>query len=277
MNKFVRLRFNEILTSIEYQISFLLFTIAININYLLNILNNINSHKLLSITAFDSFFSNIQNMFHGYFFHIFFYVFIIISTSTLYLKDNSTKLKLSILTRSGRNNYYIGNLFVVFISSFILIFVPLFLNYLISLISNDLSIPITLRDNIFFDTFDKNKLLLKNIYLSSPYLLNLLYTIIPSFFAALWAVLFYSISLVIDNIKLYILPILSLLLTIILSIIFEITGNKNLVISRYLYPKSGLTIDLSINFLGCLMVVLLIISVLLILAKIFFKRDELWS
>lgn len=277
MNKFVRLRFNEILTSIEYQISFLLFTIAININYLLNILNNINSHKLLSITAFDSFFSNIQNMFHGYFFHIFFYVFIIISTSTLYLKDNSTKLKLSILTRSGRNNYYIGNLFVVFISSFILIFVPLFLNYLISLISNDLSIPITLRDNIFFDTFDKNKLLLKNIYLSSPYLLNLLYTIIPSFFAALWAVLFYSISLVIDNIKLYILPILSLLLTIILSIIFEITGNNNLVISRYLYPKSGLTIDLSINFFVCFMVVLLIISVLLILAKIFFKRDELWS
>ena len=168
-----------------------------------------------------------------------------------------------IFTRSSRKNNVTSNAIMVFISGFIIVFLPLLLNQILCLIA----FPFENTTNLGIATYKAIQVHynypLGGLSYHYPYLYNLVYCFIPAFFGGAFATLTLGISFWVDKgrVALFVLPFL---LYQISTFILETTGNQTYSVYSYLRGGGGLS-NLSVEWIFYLFLTMIGISIVLII------------
>lgn len=278
MNKnYLKIRINEIITSIEFQAILIISSLIFCFDYFFKIASNIGLYQFQRIDYFNMFFSNgnIDMLISGYYFHVIILVLSVAATATLYINDKNIGLKNKFIMVLGRQKYHINNIIVVFITTFILIFLPLFINFLLTLLNYNLNKYIDLGRGIFYSPIYDYNMPLVSIYKISPLLLNLVYVFIPSIVMSIWSTFIYSLSLFIKDAKAYHISIISLIILMISQMVMDFLGYTQLKLSEYLNPISISKNRLNFTFFLAICLIIFVVSIIGVTVKSNYFKDEI--
>lgn len=122
-----------------------------------------------------------------------------IACSGLYIDDCEANMLGPIFSRIDKNKYHTYNIFTVFILSFLLVFLPLTLGYLTSLISNPMYLALDNSSGcptFYIQEYGSNILLQWKAF--SPVLFTFFHITITSLFFSIFACLSYIVSMIIN-------------------------------------------------------------------------------
>lgn len=274
---YLKIRIKEIISSKEFQTILVISSLIMNYYYYIKIKSSINSYQSQSIDYYNLFFSNdnMEFLFAGYYLSLFISILAVAATSTIYVNDKSLRLKNKFILYLDRKGYYISNLIIIFVSTFILLFLPFFINFLLTLLIYNKDAFIDLSRGVFYSPISMYNMPLLGIYKTSPLLLNFVYTLIPAIAMSIWAIFIYSLSLFIKDSKAYHISIISLMLYMMIDFSLEFLGHANLRFSLYFYPKIDLRLKLNFSYfiIMCILLVFLSITNVSLKAKCF--KDEI--
>ncbi|MDO4605647.1 MAG: hypothetical protein Q4B23_06690, partial [Helcococcus sp.] len=190
---YLKIRIKEIISSKEFQTILVISSLIMNFYYYIKIKSSINSYHSQSIDYYNLFFSidNMEILFAGYYLSLFISILAVAATSTIYVNDKNIGLKNKFIMILDRKNYYMNNLIIIFISTFILLFLPFFINFLLTLLIYNKDAFIDLSKGVFYTPISNYNMPLIEIYKISPLLLNFIYTLIPSIAMSIWAMFIY--------------------------------------------------------------------------------------
>ncbi|KYH31142.1 ABC-2 family transporter protein [Clostridium tepidiprofundi DSM 19306] len=124
-------------------------------------------------------------------------IFISFAFSDIYIEDLNSQSISMLFTRDNKRKYHRNNILAIFILSFLILFIPLMINFILCLITY----PVVGLDNstatpAFIIHYDKNNIL-DIIRILHPSIYIIIRSAIPSLIFALFACITYCISLVI--------------------------------------------------------------------------------
>ena len=191
-----------------------------------------------------------------------------------YITDRQQNNISVISIRSNRTNYYISSWITAFIGGFIIIFIPLLVNFILNISTFPLN---SMLDDTNMNTYSSTHImeywkryLSADLYVRNPVLHNILFILIPSLFSGIVCVFVYSVSFFIKRYKLLLfLPFFWM--HYILSA-FESKFNINVYYFRYITHLEVVN-GKSIGFFVILNILLLGVSSVILVKKI--KSDEL--
>lgn len=274
---YLKIRIKEIISSKEFQTILVISSLIMNFYYYIKIKSSINSYQSQSMDYYNLFFSsdNMEFLFAGYYLSFFISILAVAATSTIYVNDKSLGLKNKFILYLDRKGYYISNLIIIFVSTFILLFLPFFINFLLTLLIYNKDAFIDLSRGVFYSPISMYNMPLLGIYKTSPLLLNFVYTLIPSIAMSIWAIFIYSLSLFIKDAKAYHISIISLMLYMIIDFSLEFLGYANLRFSLFFYPKTDLIIKLNFSHFIVMCILLIVISITNVILKVRYFKDEI--
>nr|WP_276938949.1 hypothetical protein [Helcococcus sueciensis] len=274
---YLRIRIKEIIFSKEFQAILVISSIIMNYYYYIKIKSSINSYQSQSIDYYNLFFSNdnMEFLFAGYYLSLFISILAVAATSTIYVNDKNIGLKNKFIMILDRKNYYMNNIIIIFISTFILLFLPFFINFLLTLLIYNKDAFIDLGMGVFFSPISIYNMPLIEIYKISPLLLNFIYTLIPAIAMSIWAIFIYSLSLFIKDAKAYHISIISLMLYMMIDFSLEFLGHPNLRFSLFFYPETSLRPKLNFSYFIVMCIMLIFLSIINVILKVKYFKDEI--
>lgn len=128
---------------------------------------------------------------------------------------------------------------------------------------------------MFYSPISIYNIPLESIYKISPILMNFVYILIASISMSIWAMFIYSLSLFIKDAKAYHIPIISLIISLIIHVILDYTGNTKYAFRIFLYPLPRRTYTPSIMYFSILCLVVFVISIVGVFVKAEYFKDEI--
>lgn len=120
-----------------------------------------------------------------------------------YFTDSQNKTIYSVLSRCSKNNYYYGKLICVYISGFLVVFIPLIMNYLINFAIFPVDSTVEfykgfgqIQNQLYLQRYLDNggSIFFKHLFFTNQYLYEIVYLFIASFFAGLFSVIIFQFS-----------------------------------------------------------------------------------
>lgn len=199
MIRSIKMQFRIMINSISFKVGFSIVMLYVLASYISTLALNMQTDIAFMYSAHAMFcgveLSALRNIFEAVFPFI-----VVIPFSFSYLTDLSVKIHPYLIGRMGRRNYFAGKIVTTFIGSFIIIFIPFFINLILCNITfpwnnnhifgdyNALNYAETLLGtNITINTVQSGLPFLK-LYLYSPMAYNILYLCILSAFSGLLGV-----------------------------------------------------------------------------------------
>lgn len=192
-----------------------------------------------------------------------------IACSGLYVDDCEANMLGPIFTRISKKKYHIYNIFTVFLLSFILIFLPLVIGYLISLISNPIYLAMdnaSARPTFFIKEYGSSVLLQWEMF--NPILFTFFHIFLTSVIFSIFAGLSYIISMVVSWSR-YIPIITVFSFYIVYNILCIKSGYAEMSFFNLIDPYAD---KLSIGFI--FMLIGIFIIAIIVLFKIALKKGE---
>lgn len=175
-----------------------------------------------------------------------------------YFKERKDNLLPVVLLKSSRSTYYFSKGIAVFFSGFFIAFIPLLLNNLL----NFIVFPVTAGcDFTMFPTYDSDffvkgfwlkNIILKDFFISSPYLYNLFFLFAISTVSGLYAVIIYNLSFFVKKQHLLLLTS-AFVLSNLCSILSSITPGFRIRLEDYCYAFTKMEAFPSVGF-WCMLV-----------------------
>lgn len=164
---------------------------------------NLDTSQIIGATNLLA--TSARSVFIGYFEMLFPFI-VIMPFCFNYMTDNNQNNIYIISVRGSKTSYYLSSWIVAFIGGFIIIFIPLLLNFLLNISTFPLN---SLLDDTNINTYSASHIedylsnyLFANLYVKNPIVHNLLFILIPSIFAGNVCVFVYAISFFIKRFKL---------------------------------------------------------------------------
>lgn len=121
--------------------------------------------------------------------------------SDIYLEDLHSQSISMIFTRGDRRKYHRNNILAVFVLSFLILFIPLMINFILCLITYpEVGLDNSTATPAFIISYDKDSIL-DTIRILYPKLYTIIYSVIPSLIFSLFSCISYCISLIIRTNK----------------------------------------------------------------------------
>lgn len=185
------------------------------------------------------------------------------SYSDIFLVEKASGLHMFYITRTGRTKYFVSKIITVAVSGVVVILIPLLISFLLSFIAAPVYNNYISYTNVPSDYYQPitDGVLFPGLYVSSPYLYNIVFIIIPCIFGALFALLSFAISTVKSANKIFVL-ILPTTIFLIISVICTALGQLRYTPSFYLHKNiRGLSLNgLFINLLVLSVLTAIILS-----------------
>lgn len=189
--------------------------------------------------------------------------------SDIYLEDLHSQSISMIFTRGNKRKYHRNNILAIFVLSFLILFIPLMINFILCLITYpEVGLDNSTATPSFIISYDKDSIL-DTIRILYPNLYTIIYSVIPSLIFSLFSCISYCISLMIQTNK-YLCCFLSYLIYI----------GYNLVVNKLNMAKYSFYSYMNIiSEKGSAAMLLCIISVLLLIIICMYfigtnRRDE---
>jgi hypothetical protein len=215
----IKMQLSVMVRKKSFQISFFImlgYVLLVFFYYCNKYINQI--HDISNIYTADSLFAANDSTEFSTYFNTFFPFIVVFPYSFSFMSDRSVRVVSIMQARMGVKNYYISKAFVCFIGGFILLFIPL----LFSILLNQVTFPLSSATTCWGDFMDwnySNNLLGTNViiwslekglpflklYLFSPLLYNILYTVIISVFSGLLGIFAVTVSFLIKHFKVFLL------------------------------------------------------------------------
>lgn len=181
-------------------------------------------------TVFDLIFSTI------------FPLIVVIPFSDTFFEERKDKAAEFCLIRQSNSTYYFSKLLAVFFSGFIIIFIPLILNYLLNFIAFplDSSIDFTnfsISNSGVYSTGINTLVLFKNLFAKNMYIYNFLHILLMSFTGAFIAVIVYQFSFFYKNSRIILLCSFFVIYEL-CYIVLSGLGLDGFCIANYMLPSS---------------------------------------
>lgn len=194
------------------------------------------------------------------------------SYSDIFLVEKSNNLYTYYVTRTTKAKYFISKIITVSISGSIIILIPLLISFILSFILGPVHNNID-STNVPSDYYQPitDSIMFPSIYVSNPYVHNIIFIIIPCIFGVLFALFSFAISTIRSANKIFVL----VLPTIILSVYTFIAGvlrMENYSIVRHLYAASGIE---GLNLNGLLVALLVLFVPIIFILTFKFKEREI--
>lgn len=270
--KILKLEFSFLLNRKEFLSVFTISLLFLIIPFL------IDSYKLLEEdivnippanqlwVGFDSHFGNI------------FYMFLLPLIASLayadtYYLNNKLGVYKNILTRCHKKNYLLAKGIVVVVSGFIVIFAPLVINQLLCFVIAPLNSSKNILNWPAYMFIPTDKMIFENLFLSSPYLYNILHMVLAGVAGSLAALMSYAISFIFDKSRLIIVAT-PLVIYLVSNFISALMGKVNYCLMYYL--KGFISIrGLNAKYFVVVLTVCFILSISIIFFKNIGVKDEL--
>lgn len=191
-----------------------------------------------------------------------------------YYLDNKTGVYKSILTKCRKNNYILAKGIVVFVSGFIVIFAPLLINQLLYFIIAPLYSTKNLLGWPAYMFIPTHNMIFKGLFLSNPYLYNILYMLLAGLVGSLAALMSYSISFITNKSRLIIVAA-PLVIYLVGNFINMLLGKANYCLNYYL---QGFVVirGLNADYFFIVLIISFIVSISIIIFKSMAVKDELY-
>lgn len=196
-----------------------------------------------------------------------------IAYSDTYFIDYNTGIYKNIFTRCNKYIYFLAKGITVFSAGFIIIFIPLLVNQLLSLIPAPLKSCADITNWPSYLFLPIKDMIFPNLFLYNPYLYNFLYMLIPALFGGIMALLSYSLSFYIKKSRLLVVSIVGILYVaenFLGSLLFD-EGHS---LFNYLFAFSFVKC-LNENFFFSFMILCFILSIGIIIIKNLLIKDEI--
>ncbi|AEE95723.1 hypothetical protein [Mahella australiensis] len=163
-----------------------------------------------------------------------------IAFSDSYLEDKKEGVINFIVSRCNRGLYIFSKGIAVFVSGFIIAFLPLLIHQIMCMTSVPLfSVSEAATGNPAYDRYYLTAFMLKDLHSANPYLLNVVYMIFDGMFGGSIALLSYSFSFF-KNVNRYVVIILPTILFYMENFVSQLMGKPNYSIMNYLYITAGI-------------------------------------
>lgn len=268
----IKIVFTESLRIIRtryFLIAFWILFSLVLINYGLNVVREYNQVYVSQMFEISKVLSLSDYSYIGYYFRILYPIILVLPSSSVFFYDKATRMDTYILTRCSKVEYYFGKVIAVFLSSFILVTVPLFMELIMSICTLEITAH---GDPSGFPIFESMKNDTQNLQLFSLYSTNrLMYyflgILILGFVSSILSVFNLTIASI-GRIKYGFLTILPLyfILLMIGRLKFSFETNYVLILSLFNF------IPMNYAFYAGILICMLVVSVCLLVIKI--KNDE---
>ena len=260
-------------------ITTIVFTLFLSLSlYLISSLFLIGENRINLAPAW-SYFSSFNNVDDQRFVHSFFGMFdtlllpfiATVGYSSLYFKDYKSGAYKILFTKSNRDHYYWAGYIISYFSGFI----PVFMFYFFNLLLWSISLPLDSLYNpmqLPISDISTKYLQFPILLIKSPYLFSLLYCIIPAIMGGCASSLSYAISLFYKNNK-FIIISLPPVIYIIYNFVFSMMGLPGFSINANISPIVTI-VGKNIVYIFPIFLVSSIITLISVLLKIFFYKDE---
>lgn len=127
-------------------------------------------------------------------------VFVVLPFADSFYTDKTENIATLVLMRTGAKDYFFSKLKTVALSSFLVTFVPFFVNYILCLIAFPLTSISFMHKSAsseqitFYSNRTLNKILFPKLFVEHPYIYNFVFLIMLTVFLMLCAVLIYELS-----------------------------------------------------------------------------------
>jgi hypothetical protein len=194
-----------------------------------------------------------------------------------YFVEKKNNLLPVLISRSSRRQYYFSKLFVVFISSVIVIAVPLLINMML----NSIAFPVSsLRDSTgwssdetwYRDAFLEDRILFPNLFILHPYLYNFVFTAMLSLFSGLVGVFSYAASYFVKKNRVFVIA-LFFIINSVLELLSFVTEDFGVVIAPFKYLFAW-DVTLGKSMMTFAMIVLVTLSAIVIMTGRSIKKLE---
>lgn len=189
-----------------------------------------------------------------------------------YFDDAKSGVVKFLIPRTGRKAYYLSNACTVFLGAFLILFFPLILEQLILFLVCPVDTPYIMSSSSAADDYAAvfgAGAPLTALQLNQPYLLNLLYCVIPAATGGLMALLSYSLSLFLRKSRFLVLTLPGLLWIVVDFGIASVAGLHRFTFNQLVQPRG------TFPAWAAFAVVLLFLDIALIWGKLAFAKDEL--
>lgn len=173
--------------------------------FIFNVLQfkNLDTSQIIGATNLLA--TSARSVYIGYFEMLFPFL-VIMPFCFSYMTDKQQNNISVISIRGSKKSYYLSSWMTAFIGGFIIIFIPLLLNFLLNISTFPLN---SMLDDTNMNTYSPAhiedywcKYLFANLYVKNPIVHNLLFVLIPSVFAGNVCVFVYAVSFFIKRFKL---------------------------------------------------------------------------
>jgi len=191
-----------------------------------------------------------------------------------YYLDIKTGAYKSILTRCRKNNYILAKGIVIFVSGFIVVLVPLLINQLLYFIIAPLHSTKNLLGWPAYMFIPTHNMIFESLFLSNPYLYNILYMLLAGLVGSLAALMSYSISFITNKSRLIIVAA-PLVIYLVGNFINALLGKANYCLNYYL---QGFVVigGLNADYFFIVLTISFIVSISIIFFKNMTVKDELY-
>ena len=278
MSNLLRFELKRLLSRKEFFIVMIIafFYMSVDFIYQSLKLTDLSFFKLPSAYQMWMLYNKVSGKWGQIFVLFLFPLFATIPYSDSYLEDKTVGVINFIVTRCDKRLYLFCKGIVVFLSGFIVIFVPLLFNQLLCFILLPVYSP---SENVVnHPTYNAYQFLstvqLPKLHSMNPYLHNMFYMIISGVCAGIIALVSYSISFF-RKMNRYTVVIFAFLFYIIDNVIGRLTiWKKSFATIHYLYITAFSTKFTNYQYFLILMIVLIIMSLVTIVIKLKWSKDD---
>lgn len=175
-------------------------------------------------------------------FSIIFPIVVVIPFSDTFFEERKNKTTEFCLVRYSNNKYYFSKFLTVFISGFIIIFIPFILNYLLNFIAFPLNSTIDYTNfsvavSGIYNSGINTLVLFRNLFAQNMYIYNFLHIILMSFTGAFIAVIVYQFSFFYENSRIILICSFFVIYQL-YNIVLGGLGIDQFCIDNYMYASS---------------------------------------
>lgn len=175
-------------------------------------------------------------------FSIIFPIVVVIPFSDTFFEERKNKTTEFCLVRYSNNKYYFSKFLTVFLSGFIIIFIPFILNYLLNFIAFPLNSTIDYTNfsvavSGIYNSGINTLVLFRNLFAQNMYIYNFLHIILMSFTGAFIAVIVYQFSFFYENSRIILICSFFVIYQL-YNIVLGGLGIDQFCIDNYMYASS---------------------------------------
>lgn len=271
--KILKLEFNFLIKRKEFlyafSVSLFLMIIVFFVNCYTLLQNNI-----LEIPSANQLWVGFDNRFGEMFYMFLLPLLPALAYADTYYLDNKAGAYKSILTRCRKNNYILAKGIVVLVSGFIVIFVPLLINQLLCFIIAPLYSTKNLLGWPAYMFIPTHNMIFESLFLSNPYLYNILYMLLVGLVGSQASLMSYSISFITNKSRLIIVAA-PMVIYLISNFINALIGKANYILNYYLQGFVAIR-GLNADYFFIVLTISSIISISIIIFKNMTVKDELY-